>query len=262
MKQIVKEPPRGNINTLTYSKFLEYKNKVNIDTDFGKLLNNKRVVIVGPSPNTIGRNLGQFIDNFDLVVRVNKSFPVVQKYIDDIGSRTDILYHCLLQNEANCGKVYINEMLKENVKYICCPYPKFMNPFHRDVITFEYQNQNRLKFRTIDLSYYISLVTDVKTRLNSGIGAIMDLVVHNIKELHIIGYTFYEDGFYKGYRNHPAMKDTGKDSNQWSGNQISSNFNGNHQQLPQKQVIKMLGDYDSRVTLDEQTKIILDRLIQ
>lgn len=260
MNTIVGEPPRGTVNTLTYEKFLEYKNRVNIDTEFGKLLENKRVIIVGPSPNTIGRNLGQFIDNFDLVVRVNKSFPVVKHYVDHIGTRTDIHYHCLLQNEANCGKVFIEEMLQENVKYICCPYPKYMNPFHRDVIMFEQQNQNRMKFRTIDLQYYTSLVTDIKTRLNSGIGAIMDLVVHNVKELHIIGYTFYEDGFYKGYRNHPAMKDTGRDSNQWEGNQVSSNFNGNHQQLPQKQVIKMLSDNDVRITVDEQTKIILDKI--
>ena len=54
MNIIVKEPPRGNINELTYDKFLEYKNKVNLDTEFGKLLDGKRVIIVGPSPNTIG----------------------------------------------------------------------------------------------------------------------------------------------------------------------------------------------------------------
>ena len=33
---------------------------------------NKRVIVVGPSPHLVGKNYGEFIDSFDLVVRINE----------------------------------------------------------------------------------------------------------------------------------------------------------------------------------------------
>ena len=36
------------------------------------LISNKKTVIVGPSPHLKGQSMGNFIDSFDLVVRINE----------------------------------------------------------------------------------------------------------------------------------------------------------------------------------------------
>ena len=38
-----------------------------------KLVKNKRVALVGPSPHLVGSNLGDKIDSFDIVCRINES---------------------------------------------------------------------------------------------------------------------------------------------------------------------------------------------
>ena len=57
----------------------------------GKYFDNKRIVLVGPSPHLIRKNLGKFIDSFDVVVRVNE-LGVVGEMSKDYGSRTDISF--------------------------------------------------------------------------------------------------------------------------------------------------------------------------
>ena len=84
-------------------------------------LKNKRVIIVGPSNSLLNKSppQGEFIDNnFDVVVRVNRGIEPTYQYKDYIGSRTDILYNCLLENPDNGGIIDINLLKKNNVKYL------------------------------------------------------------------------------------------------------------------------------------------------
>ena len=46
---------------------------------FADLLNNKRVVVVGPAPHIIDYNGGSLIDSYDLVVRINHGYVVPEK---------------------------------------------------------------------------------------------------------------------------------------------------------------------------------------
>ena len=54
-----------------------------------EIISNKSVAIVGPSPHLEGQGLGIKIDNFDLVIRVNKLTCENKK---DYGERTDIAF--------------------------------------------------------------------------------------------------------------------------------------------------------------------------
>ena len=55
----------------------------------------KRIVFVGPGSIMKDRKLGNWIDNFDIVIRTNH-FPVImsenKNLAEDVGTRTDILY--------------------------------------------------------------------------------------------------------------------------------------------------------------------------
>lgn len=54
-------------------------------------LKGKRIIIVGPSPSLLKFNKGSFIDSFDVVCRIKKSFPVQKDMESKLGKRTDIL---------------------------------------------------------------------------------------------------------------------------------------------------------------------------
>ena len=59
------------------SRQIEYKPRfITHPGSFEKFIENKRIIIVGPSVTTSRCNLGNFIDNFDIVVRLNKSLPI------------------------------------------------------------------------------------------------------------------------------------------------------------------------------------------
>ena len=56
-----------------------------------KLVKNKRVALVGPSPHLVGSILGDKIDSFDIVCRINEVL-FAKKLRKDYGSRTDICF--------------------------------------------------------------------------------------------------------------------------------------------------------------------------
>ena len=175
-------------------------------------LKNKRVIIVGPSNSLLNKSppQGEFIDNnFDVVVRVNRGIEPTYQYKDYIGSRTDILYNCLLENPDNGGIIDINLLKKNNVKYLVY-HPevsyegKAINeiPKHVNKNTLKLLEESGIKTNMIDYKKYNSVSRETKCRPNTGFIALFDLLSYDIKELYITGYTFYLDNFMDGYKDH------------------------------------------------------------
>ena len=69
--------------------------------DFKNYIKNKSLIIVGPSPSLIGKKLGNFIDSFDVIFRIKKSFPVPKEYEVDLGTKTDVLISHLKISSRN-----------------------------------------------------------------------------------------------------------------------------------------------------------------
>ena len=179
------------------------KNKEYLD-----FLKDKKVIIVGPAESLLQRGDGKFIDSFDIVVRVNRGIEPSLKYSDKIGSRTDILYNCMLEKEDNGGYIDLNLLKSQNVKFVSYhPQVSFegkalpIRPYHLD--NNKLNNMNTfLKTHMINHEFYNSVSSQVNCRPNTGFIAIFDLLFHEVKELYITGYTFYMDGFMKGYKDH------------------------------------------------------------
>ena len=247
---------RSGKYNLNYNKFqtlLSY----NKNNEYNNFLKNKRIIIVGPSSHLFEIEQKDFIESFDIIVRVNKSYPVKEEQMKYIGERTDILYHCLEQSEINCGKLNYDQIEKDNV-IISTPYPKNMTPFHIDYIKFENETFNKsIKTNYINIDFYDIFMKSLGTRPNTGISAIADLMCYDIKSLYICGFTFFETGFYKGYRNIDNMMKTNNDgSTVWS--KFDKNFNNNHNQELQKEFIKMLFENDKRIDGEEKLKEIIN----
>jgi len=255
MRNEIQKHLRSGKNNLSYDRF-ETISKINKHKTFNDILEEKTVIIVGPSNHLFDKEQKDFIESFDIIVRVNKSFPVKEHQEKYIGKRTNILYHCLEQSEENCGKLDYDEIKKQDI-LIATPYPKNMNPFHVDYIRFENEIKNKnIKTNYIDISFYSDFMELLGTRPNTGISAIADLLCYDIKTLYVCGFTFFETGFYEGYRDIDGMKKSENGGTEWI--KYDKNFNNNHIQSLQKQFIKMLFENDKRIDGEEKLKEILN----
>ena len=244
--KLLREPPKSldKTNELTYDIYQKLVDNYTKDEEFNNHVKGKRLVLVGPSPSLEGTGSGVEIDSNDLVVRVNKGYPVTSDISKDIGQRTDIHYHCFYESAKCGGPIYYDQMIKDNI-YVCCPYPKGVDPFHQDIVRFE-KNKKSLKSHFIDTILYLECASLMHTRPNSGIGAILDLMAHDIESLYVTGFTFFKDGWRKTYKNENVMEKNWK----------SAQFSGTHAQQPQMDVCKELYN-DPRLEFDNPMKKVL-----
>lgn len=61
---------------------------------YSNFLKDKSVILVGPAPTLRGKNKGDWINSFDVVVRTNGAIMLLdnEDFVKDYGSRCDILY--------------------------------------------------------------------------------------------------------------------------------------------------------------------------
>ena len=200
--------------------------------------------------------MGEYIDSFDVVVRINKAFPIEKGLESDIGSRTDIHYHCLHTHPACGGPVFYDEMKLENV-FVSCPYGKYISPFHGDITRFENINKKyNLPFHILNSEYYLEIANMLGTRANSGTLTILDLLCYDVKELHITGFTWFRDGWRKSYKDHCEIFGE-KEGKRKREEELSGEFDGNHIQKPQEDLVREIYLNDNRVFIDDVMKDIL-----
>ena len=187
-------------------------------SDLTSLLNNKRVVIVGPSPYLNDLGLGETIDSYDTIIRINQGHKLV-KNPTIFGSRTDILYHCVCQGSDNGGK--ITDVIYNDVQYIVAAIPlllpgdkKTSFSTSQQLLSHHSRNHNLLdatikkidakktKYTVINKEFYINLEKEMGCRPNTGLVAIFDIISnYTPMEVYITGFTFFKDGYSNLYRN-------------------------------------------------------------
>ena len=85
---------------------------------YSNFIEGKNVAIVGPASYLLDLNIGDYIDSFDIVLRINRGLELIPAYSQQLGTRTDILYHCLLESPDNGGTIDINFYKKNGFKEI------------------------------------------------------------------------------------------------------------------------------------------------
>lgn len=233
-----------------YLKYIEESLLKKIDyftpsIPFEKLLENKSAIIVGPSVSIQNCNLGNFINSFDIVIRLNKALPLPTNMHPHIGNRTDIIYNSLNQSDYPGENNISPDFFKKNgVKYVRCPYPN-ISPFSYDIKDFKFKNKNIIQFGHIDLNYYRKLRYNLQTRPYTGTCAIADLLTFKIKKLYVMGIDFYTYSYARYYRTINERK-------------LQKLRNNNiHQRTPQINLIKRFYLLDNRLVVDN----ILDGLL-
>jgi len=172
---------------------------------FHKKLKNKSIAVVGPSPYLENKNLGNYIDSFDYVVRINKGYKLTENP-KDYGSRTDILYHVVNQHNENGGPLNNNLLNQYNIKYVIGCYPlldydentSFDNiGTIRDYFQLERDINN---FYKIHKKKYKKFENKIGTRPNAGTICIWDLLKSPCSKIYITGFSLFKGGYSKLYR--------------------------------------------------------------
>lgn len=184
------------------------------------LVSGKIVSLVGPANYMLGSSHGVEIEDSDVVVRLNRGFETCKNYTEDMGNRTDILYSCLIEKQANAGKIDVDRLVEEDIKIICAPphsdydgrtivtkmhddstnWTKITDQFHQMVDRNTVKNilAKGIATRVIPSSMNEWVRQRVLCKPNTGFLSIYDLLSFQPKILKIFGISFYLDGFIPG----------------------------------------------------------------
>jgi hypothetical protein len=199
---------------------MNYKSYLENEKRYAEYLKNKKVIIVGPGDLLLNAGLGSKIDNYDIVVRLNNSYPINcnnSKYHNDIGKRTDILYHTgaintVLHQEANRNKTGRIELLqKDNLKWFVSKRDpiygstrdkNFLGSFIKinNLYNKKYKPQNKIKIVPVWDKFLFELQKVLgNTDPNMSTLAVSHLLTFQIKKLEIVGCDFYSGGYHPFY---------------------------------------------------------------
>lgn len=226
---------------------------MNHHENFSNYIKDKKVIIVGPSPSAF-KNTKDFIESYDIICRIKKSFPIQKEQEPYIGSRTNILISHLKTTfrknqykQSNFNK-YHAKLFNKNLDYILFPFPlhnqfnNFYKNYQKDFpnikIPVIYENNlDNLKNTTENLDNYCP---------TTGLAGIISLLDYDIQELYITGISFQKDGFISSYKNINETK------------HCQERTKTIHNMDKEINYFKKLIEKDKRIKIDETLKEILD----
>lgn len=172
-------------------------------TEYADFIRGKSVAVVGPAETIKGSNQRDRIESCDLVVRMNKALPIHPEVVVDTGDRCDLFYHCMSENPADGGKINKAAIRAAGVKWFCSPYPE-MEIFARDFVSFrENHSDIGIPFHSIGKNLFLWMRDELKSRPNTGMCIIADLLHSGVGSIYVTGFTFFETQYVRSYRNIP-----------------------------------------------------------
>ncbi len=204
----------GSTGFIWNSKLKPYKPVYSYD--YKGIFDGKRVAIIGAADSAINTGLGAYIDEFDIIVRINRGPLLVEdsKLQKDIGTRTDVLftYENLSKYDAGVNDRIFNDLKEQGLKHmiVVMLWQKFPLRF---IYTFFKKNFEKL---AAGVKYYFFPATDfneLKKRLSgktatTGFAAIYAIFQSEFKECYITGFTFFRTEYMSGYRDNAKSKET------------------------------------------------------
>lgn len=206
----------------------------------------KNVVIVGPAGYMVGQGLGEYIDSFDVIVRVNHALPIALP--EDYGSRTTVLYHILSRRNHNAdGKLTVTQ---EEVESWDCEWVVSRHESRSSRIRAVGPFLQGRKWTAMDHEFFFKVRKEVgRLAPNTGVSAIAHLLQSQLKSLHVLGFDFYRSGVYKGYGDIREGERADKVNERW------------HDAEAQLHFLKVLQRRDNRLIFDSVLKGIIDESV-
>lgn len=166
-----------------------------------KAFKNKRVAIVGAANSTFDEKGGDFIDSFDIVIRINKAAQTWEKKNSVyLGSKFTYLFHSFYENEfSGGGKIDFEKFRDLGIQKIIHP-----NSDKKGLIAHLNFYKRHLNFRKTYIflpSLYKEITKDLLGfQPTVGFSAIYSVLNTECKEVYLTGFTFFKSPYVKGYR--------------------------------------------------------------
>jgi hypothetical protein len=187
---------------LINAKFSSRNGLINFDTNWFK---DKRVAIVGGSDSVLKEKLGEYIDGFDVVVRINKGVEIIATQSEYVGEKTDVLFHSFYESPPHLGGSPITPGLwqERNVKKLL--YARNYKYCWFDLenfLVFLKNTKKRFKFSQLpeDLCFKNYAAVQPSGGPTTGFTAINTVFSCHPKELYITGITFFKTPHNSTYR--------------------------------------------------------------
>ena len=177
-----------------------------IDDELYHIFAGKKIALIGPADSSMSEKKGAEIDQYDLIVRLNKGYQLLENENNReyIGSRTDILFSRLDERDCMDSDTFDREMLqKQGLKHL---FGFMRTPglgyYYRTVSFIEKFGKSfgkQLKILSVD-KYRTILNSLSGSKPSVGYIALYTLMESKATEIYVTGITFYLSEYQKGYR--------------------------------------------------------------
>jgi len=160
-----------------------------------ELVRNKCIIVTGPADYVVGRGKADWIESYDLVVRINFQWPVPLHLATDLGSRMDLLYHCC-NGDYPLENLFYDDF--EKTRFVCV---------EQNILSLKLKNYCQRK--EIPCLYVTEMVRQLSLSLgcppSTGLTAIVHLLSLPVRELQVYGMTLWASTYYPGYQGDGAL---------------------------------------------------------
>lgn len=169
--------------------------------DLHDLFRGKRVAIVGPASSVYKIENGPWIDEFDVVIRINKApYQLSDDKKKWLGSKTDLLLHSFFENDFSGGGPLNFELYRKlKIKYVV--NPRNSPDGWRTVFNYYKKYRHPQVVYTVARSAFLRMQEPFgKFRPTTGFAALYFALTSPCKECFITGFTFFRTPYMTGYR--------------------------------------------------------------
>jgi hypothetical protein len=239
------------------------------EAQYFEYLRDKRVVIVGPAAYLVGQGRGKDIDAYDVIVRLNLGCPVPEEIKSYIGSRTDVLYHVVMnqrqvRKRPDILKMHSKEQIQAwkndgvnwfvSKRSVDTPRVRKLAELIGGVISWTVISNPDM--RRLELM--------LRTNPNMGTVAIWHIMQSQAKSLYVTGCDFHRTGYHPGYGGftpEQAAKGAGSVTCWGQIPQPKNRVNNMHDIDKQLKYLARLRVKDRRFTADKVLSKMLDEVV-
>lgn len=215
-------------------------------TAYREFLKGKRCIVVGPAGYLQGQGRGEWIDSFDVVVRLNWGQFNTPQLKEDYGSRADVLYKRLLKL-GKLDTIEIQEYLDFGLQWIIAidhntlsgPNATAFRAMIGEAIPYIFDTATRPKLRV-----------ETRTSPLAGLIAIAGLLEHDVASVTVTGCDFYDTGYHQDYGGGAYRKSVGR---------REGTLGPTHDRPKHIRYMWGLRQRDKRVTYDDVLSEIVDK---